>query len=448
MLKTQHLDSPTSKRGRGPRLKTMFSRSRRNLARWFTLSMGSVLVVFAGVVYYLEAREQFQVFDQGLYQKSKAIAAGVKYEHLRKHRQGGLENFPQLSNHTLPLDSDLTHIRWYSPSGRLVRFVGTFPQAQLSTSPGFQTIKPASNPRGATSPAVWLRQLTLPIRQGDVLVGYLQVAAPLTPLHSTLDQLRLLLTLSLPISLGVIGLTGWFLGGLAMRPIRQAYEQLQQFTADASHELRAPLAAVLSNAQVGLLTPVGDGLQQRQRLENIVEIAKSMASLVNSLLFLARHEGLLVPEALKDVDLVHLLRELAESQIELIAAQNLKFASQLPAQPLVLHADPELLRQAILNLLSNACKYTLPGGKVQLRLFTQSRYAVIQVEDSGIGIPAADLPHVFGRFYRVDVARSRSTGGFGLGLAIAQQIVQVHGGRITAKSVLGQGSTFQIELPL
>jgi signal transduction histidine kinase len=110
--------------------------------------------------------------------------------------------------------------------------------------------------------------------------------------------------------------------------------------------------------------------------------------------------------------------------------------------------DVGLLRQAVVNLLDNACKYSPAGGQVQLRLFTQSHWAVIEVLDNGIGIPEADLPHIFERFYRVDKKRSRKTGGYGLGLSIVQQIVSAHGGHISVKSVVEKGSTFQIILPL
>lgn len=233
-----------------------------------------------------------------------------------------------------------------------------------------------------------------------------------------------------------------------MQPIRRSYEQLQRFTADASHELRAPLAAVLSNAQVGLLSPVGAGYEQRHRLENIVELTKSMSTLIANLLFLARHEGALAPEVLKNIDLVTSLQPLVDDYTAQAPEKDLKFVTHLPEPPVRINADPELLQQAVRNLLNNAFKYTPPGGNVHLRLFAHSRRVIIQVEDNGIGIPATDLPHIFERFYRVDTVRSRQTGGFGLGLSIAQQIVQAHGGQLTASSVVGQGSTFQIELPL
>jgi signal transduction histidine kinase len=140
--------------------------------------------------------------------------------------------------------------------------------------------------------------------------------------------------------------------------------------------------------------------------------------------------------------------ELADEYATQATAQHLSLTYKLPAYSMNVQGERDLLRQAVGNLLSNACKYTPAGGKVQLQLFTHSLEAVIQVADNGIGIPKNDLPHIFERFYRVDKKRSRKTGGFGLGLAIAQQIVQAHGGKISATSVVEEGTIFQILLPL
>lgn len=427
----------------------MFNRSRRNLACWFALSMGSILVIFAGVMYYLEVKEQLLNFDRELYRKSKAIVTAVQYKFQSGRWQIDVEDFPGVRNNMLPLASEIAYIRWYNYQGQLVQFLGTPPvSTQLVLTPSTQTVKMEPNQIRINSPETWLRQVTLPVMKDNLLIGYLQVATPMTSIRQNLERTRLSLSLGVPLALGLIGLTGWYLGGLAMKPIRRAYRQLQRFTADASHELRAPLAAILSNAQVGLLAPPEDSTQPRQRLENIVEITKSMSALISNLLFLARHEGALAPETLKSVDLGSLLKPLVSEYQAQAVTQNLTFIPHQPEFSVNLKAEPDLLQQAVRNLLNNAFKYTPAGGKVYLRVMSQSHRAIIQVEDDGIGIPATDLPHIFERFYRVDTVRSRQTGGFGLGLAIALQIVEAHKGKITAHSDLGKGATFQIELPL
>lgn len=411
--------------------------------------MGSILIAFAAIVYYQEVTKELTLLDRSLYRKTRVMTENVQYRFDKGEWRVNLEDVPLLGNNTQEMDTELVYARWYDAQGQLKQFFGLPPVERLTAVNGFKTIKPNNNKIGEITPNYWLRQVTLPVvYKRRLLIGYIQVAAPLAPVQDTLNQLRLFLTLAVPTALGVIGMTGWFLGGLAMQPIRQSYEQLQRFTADASHELRAPLAAILSNAQVGLLSPVDDFSQPRLRLEKIVDVAKSMSSLVDNLLFLARHEGRLAAESLKEIDLSSWLQEIANNYTPQTIAQNLSFTTDLTKQPVNLRVDPELLQQAVMNLLSNACKYTPVGGKVQLRLFTRSRQAVIQVEDSGVGIPAANLPHIFERFYRVDTERSRSSGGFGLGLAIAQQIVQAHNGQISARSVVGQGSVFEIQLPL
>lgn len=223
---------------------------------------------------------------------------------------------------------------------------------------------------------------------------------------------------------------------------------LQRFTADASHELRAPLAAILSNAQVALVEFDEEPSESRGRVEKIVELTKSMSTLVSNLLFLSRQEVTFKNEIFRPVDLIDLLQQLLEEWKFQIDPQSHHVQFQLPDHAVIVEADPNLLKQGIANLLSNAYRYTNPGGTIQVRLWSQVNQAVIEVRDDGIGIPESDLPHIFERFYRVDKSRNRERGGFGLGLAIAHHIVQVHGGNITVESAIGQGSTFRVSLPL
>ena len=406
--------------------------------------MGSILVLFAGVIYQIEVQDKREAIDRLLLDKTRIMAASVHYDIRQNQIAVDLTNVPLLGSGSHPLTEDLIYVRWYNAQGRLVRFFGVSPANQLNTPPGYQTIQP-------TDPLLqhhrWLRQITLPVEGRTGTLGYLQVATPLTETHNQLQELQLALTLAVPIALGLIGLTGWLLSGIAMQPLRRSYQQLQRFAADASHELRSPLSAILTNAQVGLML-ISDDAQFQPPLENIVDSAKSMGVLVNNLLLLARHQGRLAPESLKLLTLNPFLAEIVAQFRALAEAQDIQLNYELPEQAIQVWADPDLFRQVIENLLSNACKYTSPGGSVLLRLVPHPGWAVIQVIDTGIGIPESDLPYIFDRFYRVDTARSFDSGGSGLGLAIAQQIVQAHSGRIHVTSVVGQGSTFQVELPL
>ncbi len=424
----------------------MFYRSRSNLALWFTLTMGSILIVFAGILYYQAVSNELGNLDRLLYKKSRVMAVNAKYD--LRNQQLDLENVPLLGSNVAPLGTELVYARWYNTKGQLVQFLGTIPEPQVKATPGFQTLQATFDTEGAIPTVKWLRQLTLPVYQDNLLIGYLQIATPLEPTQNDLAQLRLVLLLTVPLTLGVIGLAGWYLGGIAMQPIRDSYDRLQRFTADASHELRSPLSAITSNAQYGLISQSSDLEVQRQRFGKIFDVAKSMNNLVNNLLFLARHAGRLPPESLQEIDLKSELVQIADEYATQETVKHLNLTYTLPTSSVIVLGDANLLDQAVINLLGNACKYTPAGGQVQLRLFTQSYWAVIEVIDNGIGIPEADLPHIFERFYRVDKKRSRKTGGYGLGLSIVQQIVSAHAGYINVKSVVNKGTTFQIFLPI
>ncbi len=438
----------------------MFRRSRENLASWFTVSMGSVLIGFAGAIYVVEAQDQRQVLDQRLYEICQLMAAAVEDGSYQDRQRVDLEDVPLLGEEALPFPTVLVYARWYGPDQKLIQFYGPVPPERINDGFGFTTIQqdaiaPAqlassqtTSAQGLSSQATSsrLRQLTLPVFEDQVLIGYLQVAVPLTPIEADLWELRLVLIIAVMITLGLITWIGWLLGGLAMQPIRQSYNQLQQFTGDASHELRTPLAAIINHAQVGLMD-LENPDEQKVRLEKIMHRAESMGKLVGDLLLLARSEGKLSSDNLHRVDLIQLVQNLDMEYGPQARRQGLTWTVALPNTRLYVQAQPDLLQRAIANLISNALQYTT-SGSIHLSAQQQDRSAVIQVKDTGMGISADQLPHIFERFYRVDKARSRRTGGFGLGLAIVEQIVHAHQGYLTVSSQPNHGTTVRITLPL
>lgn len=272
-----------------------------------------------------------------------------------------------------------------------------------------------------------------------------------------LEALRQINTVVLSLAV-IVGLAS---SGLALHLFRQLHQELDlrgrrleaacdrlaRFTANASHELRAPIAAILSHAQVGLLLAQQAPEQSLPRLEKVVTLAKFMGQLVNDLLFLARYEGVSPPDFATSFDLAPLIEQVAQEWQEM-STTNHPFHLEVPSVPLMIKGDREMLKQVILNLLTNADRYTPKGGKITLQLEQQGASAVINVSDTGMGISEAALPHIFDDFYRDERVRRQGISGSGLGLAIVRQIVQLHRGTVTVQSQENQGSTFTITLPL
>jgi heavy metal sensor kinase len=229
--------------------------------------------------------------------------------------------------------------------------------------------------------------------------------------------------------------------------IEDAFLRVTQFTADASHELRTPISLIRTEAEIALRKPRGNQ-EYREALRHILLETERTSSLVEELLSLARADSGRENLSLTLLDLRSAIAETANEWRQLVESRNLQFTQAFADCELPVLVDRGAVQRLLSILLDNAVKYTPPPGVVELRLEARDDKVVITVRDSGIGISEQDRTRVFERFYRVDKARSRDLGGAGIGLAIAEWIVQQHRGSITVQSSIGNGSTFLIEFPL
>jgi heavy metal sensor kinase len=227
--------------------------------------------------------------------------------------------------------------------------------------------------------------------------------------------------------------------------IESAFLRVTEFTADASHELRTPIALIHTEAELALRRS-RDESEYREALQHILVESDRTARLIEELLALARADSGGEALNIQSLDLAVLLKESASKWAQVASLRNLQFEDRLQGR-LPVMGDASALRRVVDILLDNAFKYTPVPGKVTLSAEEINGRVVVSIEDTGVGIAPEDQARIFERFYRVDKARSRELGGAGLGLAIAQWIVQLHKGSITVKSELGRGCLFQVDLP-
>ena len=228
--------------------------------------------------------------------------------------------------------------------------------------------------------------------------------------------------------------------------LEDAIHGSKQFVADASHELRTPLTVMRGELE-SLVQNAALAGDTRETLGSVLEDVGRLQQIVESLFALSRLDAGEAPAEWRRFDLAELAATTAEQMALLAEDKRVSIDCDSP-QPVTVEGDPARLKQVIVNLLDNAIKYTPGGGRVRLSVQREGDFAVLEVADDGVGIPTEALPHVFKRFYRVDVSRSRGQGGAGLGLAIVKSICSAHGAEVEVFSTPGQGSRFRVRQPL
>jgi heavy metal sensor kinase len=316
----------------------------------------------------------------------------------------------------------------------------------------------------------------------------IHVAFPERAIREVLDHILTIFGLLVPIVLLVSVSGGWLLAGAALQPIREitrraehinaenlheriperevndelgqliramnrtnerleaSFREMRLFSMNVAHELRTPLTILRGEAELALGRPMTAGAQ-RQLATTFLEETIRMGRLVDDLLTLAKADAGQLTVDRRAVALQELITDLQDDAAVLAPSKNLQVSFERN-DPAIILADKFRLRQLFRILLTNAIRYTRHGGSIVIRSIRDPENATVSLSDTGIGIPADALPHIFERFYRVEDARSRDGGGSGLGLALAKWIADSHGGSITLESTLGEGSTFTVHLPL
>jgi signal transduction histidine kinase len=241
------------------------------------------------------------------------------------------------------------------------------------------------------------------------------------------------------------GVLSYYLALRTLRPIEEAHESLERFTADASHELRTPIAAMQTEIEVALMNPKLTLKESKEKLKSNLEELAKLTMLSEGLLRLARLENSDITG--QDVLAETVIRRAIGRVLPLAEKKHILIKTPDNIRGKVV-ADEDSLVEAFVIVLDNAIKYSNEKTEVEITSRQERHQIIIQVKDNGIGIKATALPHIFERFYRADSARSKQTDGYGLGLAIAKNIIDMHEGEISITSASGKGTTVTISLPL
>ncbi|MEG3908114.1 ATP-binding protein [Microcoleus sp. w2-18bC1] len=445
----------------------MFQATRRRLAIWYTAVTAVLLLVFATGFYFYVRTTLIDRIDDTLHHVVEVIERTLVIEPLKfpsTTDKNKLQVNIQASfrDSTDAVEDDHIDLEWFSPTGELLWSTLSEPlNIPIHANRTGETVWIINN-KLQSDQNYSLRQVTQRVQIGRQVLGYLRVSHPWFEVTKPIRQLILDLILGASLTLICVAAIGWLLSGLAMKPVRESYGRLKQFTADASHELRNPIATIQTNVQVALAEADIEP-QQHQQLQVIERLTRRLGRLVDDLLFLARQDSGIVQQQWIEVPLDALLMEVIEEQQAIATTQNLSLSLEIVDLPngddnFTLLGDWDQLARLFTNIVSNAVQYTPSGGQIQVELDVAAKNKrnspmlnpalQIKVTDTGIGISTEALPHLFDRFYRADPARThRSAAGSGLGLAIAKAIVENHRGQIRIDSQVDRGTAVTVTLP-
>ncbi|MEX0682140.1 MAG: ATP-binding protein [Dehalococcoidia bacterium] len=456
----------------------LFRSLRVRLTLWYVLLLALTLAVFSAGVYLALRESLYSNLDDSLGNRV-AITSGLVTD-------GGQLNVDNLDIPGDPEGEEFARI--FDASGDVV--------FDNSADPFSPPVKPnavadalggRTNTRHAAVGDVNLEIKVAPLRSDGEIIGAAEVGLSDDDARDALASLLLIIAIAYPIGLIVTSAGGMFLASRALSPIDrvtraarrisaedlsqrldlrlpddevgrlastfddmiarldEAFRRQRQFTADASHELRTPLTAIKGTSEVALQRD-RDPEEYREALTVVNAQVDRMIRLVASLLTLARADARSIPITRDPLDVARLVTDAAD-QIRPAAGAKGVTVKVAPGESMRMTADQDLLLQLLLNLLDNAVKYTPSGGSVEASWRGAGSQAEIAIKDTGPGIAAEHIPHIFDRFYRADKARARADGGAGLGLSISRWIAEAHRGTITVTSD-PTGSTFTVRIPL
>jgi len=450
---------------------------RVRLTAWYFVVLGVTLSLFGLIAYFAMRTSIHRTVDEELRTRTEGVRRLIQ----RTARYGAEDLQRELRQHSELAAGALLQVS--DEKGNWLYRSATIGRYEISRSQ-----ETSNAPSTFVFEDVPLRLLSTNI-QAENHTYLVQVAAPLVDFYSALHRFGTLLLVSIPILLLCATAGGYWMSQRALAPVDQitqtarsisvqnlssrlvvpktrdelqrlsetlnsmlerleaAFKKITQFTADASHELRTPVALMRTRAELSLRKP-RSAEEYRDALAQVHSELEKTSDLVEKLMLLARADYGAETLQLASANLAEIVREACDQGATLAESKQVDFQMHTPQQPVWIKADPHALSRLFLILIDNAVKYTPPGGRVEVVVRDEDGSAFGVVRDTGIGIAEEDLPHVFERFYRADKARSRESGGVGLGLSIGRWIAEAHAGTIEVQSSLGHGSVFQVRLPL